>query len=322
MTARARLLLFLVCLALLALFAFFMGKFVLGPPLPEVRVPAVAGKPEAEGLRILIEAGLAPETAAEYRLDALAGTILRTDPGENRLVRAGRHIRVDVAVAAPEISVPDLAGKPIEEAEILLARLGGNYGYDVGLVLRSVKEAAGDSMTPPGVVLSQDPPPGTLLAAGSGIDLVIAAAAEDTRVAVPNLQGKPYAEAEKMLHDLGLAVGMVQSLPVSSPPGTILATNPPPGRRVERASAVDLTIAGDLPAAQAPASRRIPVSYTIPDSTVAGNFQIFVRDASGDREVFFGKAKPGAIVSFEVEIRGDARFRVLRDGKEVDGWEL
>lgn len=286
----------------------------MGPPLPEVRIPRVVGLREEEGLRILREAGLDPEPRAEVEVDVPPGTILRTDPGEDLLVRIGRKIRVDVASLAPDVAVPELIGRQIEEVEAELARLG---------LMCNIREAPADSSgTIPGTILLQDPAPGTSLPARSRIDLVVAAFPEDTRVMVPNLQGSAYDAAESALVAAGLGVGEVRSLSVSAPPGTVYATDPPMGRRVPRGTHVNLTIAGSIPT-PAPVARRISLSYTVPDSGPNGNYQIFLSDGGEEREVWHGKAKPGAVVATEVEVRGSSpSFRVVCGGKVIDAWRL
>jgi beta-lactam-binding protein with PASTA domain len=318
---KIRLLVFLACLFFLSLLGFFAGEFLIVDPLPEVRVPRVAGLSETDGIRILLEAGLEPETRAEYPADLPPGTILRTDPAEGQLVRLGRKVRVDVASSAPSLEVPALIGRKIEEAEVELARLGAGLGVPIGL-LCTIHETEAAPTVAPGTILAQSPNAGTRLPAGSRIEILGAYAPEDTRVAVPNLQGRSYDEAESILVSAGLAVGEVRTLPFAAASGTIYATDPPMGRRVARGTHVDLTIAGTVSNPR-PAERRVSLSYTIPDTAPPGEYQIFLRDASGEREVWHGKAKPKDVISTEIEVRaGSPSFRVVADGKKVDAWEL
>lgn len=100
----------------------------------------------------------------------------------------------------------------------------------------------------PGEILEQNPTAGTLLTSTREIRVVVARARE---AKVPNLVGKPIAEAKAALEGLGVEFTEVQK-DSSKTPGTVLSTKPTAGVKVQPGTPVELTIAA-LPLIEVPA---------------------------------------------------------------------
>jgi eukaryotic-like serine/threonine-protein kinase len=71
--------------------------------------------------------------------------------------------------------------------------------------------------------------------------------ANDTVITIPDLRGQTVNDASKALHDLGLAVSVVQTAS-SNPPGSVVSSDPAPGELLRPGRTVQLSYA--LPAGQ------------------------------------------------------------------------
>ncbi len=130
--------------------------------------------------------------------------------------------------------VPKLTEKTLEEAQET-ARLRG-YTIDVTSWEADPEVAAG-------VVLYQDPAPGSLAASGSAIRLTVSSGMEAPTV--PNLYGMTLAGAMERLHELGLSVGAVEYQISSEPVGTVIKQDPVEGTEVVLGDEVRIFLSGE-----------------------------------------------------------------------------
>jgi eukaryotic-like serine/threonine-protein kinase len=133
------------------------------PSAPEmVRVPAVKGMTERAARQRLTEAGF---EVGVHRLEsseeAMGKVIGQSVPGGKEAER-GSKVLLTVGEGQQVTKVPDLTGLPYSEAE--------NRLEEAGYLLGGVEEATSQTV-PAGVIMKQDPPPGTTLAPGSYVYL-------------------------------------------------------------------------------------------------------------------------------------------------------
>jgi eukaryotic-like serine/threonine-protein kinase len=93
---------------------------------------------------------------------------------------------------------------------------------------------------PAGIVIWQDPAPGTILQPNSVVQLVVSTG--PTLVAVPDVIGLNVPQASKILLAAGVRVGSVDSTGPGRDPGVIIATRPAAGVGRPRGSAVVLVV--------------------------------------------------------------------------------
>ena len=145
-------------------------------------------------------------------------------------------VAVDPNAAA--IPTPNLTGTPIKDAR--------KVASSQGIVL--IEDETRDSPdAQPGEILEQIPAPGTPLT--NREIRVVTAKAREARV--PNLVGKPIAEAKQSLADMGIEVTEVQK-DSSKAAGTVLSQKPLANAKLTPGTAVELTIA-TLPLIEVPA---------------------------------------------------------------------
>ncbi len=136
------------------------------------------------------------------------------------------------------IPAPNLTGTPIKDARKVASSQG------IVLIEDETRDAP-DAQ--PGEILEQIPAPGTMLTTRE--IRVVTAKAREARV--PNLVGKPIAEAKQALADMGVEVTEVQK-DSSKAAGTVLSQKPLANAKLAPGTAVELTIA-TLPLIEVPA---------------------------------------------------------------------
>ena len=142
----------------------------------------------------------------------------------------------------PEITVPDLTGRPFEQAVADLKKQG--FTVEISPTPQTDRES-----WPVGTVIRTSPVAGSRVKTGRLIAVFVSA--DNAMIAVPDLTGLMLLDAENMLGRAGLGspgagglmVGRKTWQTVDSPAGTILSQTPEAGVMVKSGSPVDLVIA-------------------------------------------------------------------------------
>lgn len=139
------------------------------PPPPEppspARIPEVAGVDLDSAVRQLEALGLLVDTSERVASEEVAkGQVISADPAVGTLVDPGTRVKLVVSEGAPEVEVPVLRRRRIEQAKIVIRKSGFKVGT---ITFRDHPEAIGGS------VLKQTPEAGTTAPKGSAIDLVV-----------------------------------------------------------------------------------------------------------------------------------------------------
>src|SRR5215217_1450961 len=133
------------------------------PSAPEmVRVPAVKGMTERAARQRLTEAGFEVGVQRRDSSDEATGEVIGQSVPGGKEAKQGSRVFLTVGEGQQVTKVPDLRGLPYSEAE--------NRLEEAGYLLGGVEEATSQTV-PAGVVMKQDPPPGTTLAPGSYVYL-------------------------------------------------------------------------------------------------------------------------------------------------------
>lgn len=165
---------------------------------PSARVPSLVGRSRDEAERALRAVGLGVGSVREVEsADSPPGTVVRQSRSADALVEPGASVDLSVAVE-PRVSVPRLVGLTLAAARVALGEaelVPGQVGERRTLEARA------------GTVVDQSPSPGTRLAPGSAVQLVVAVA--PPFCVVPRLVGRSEEEARELLREAGLAVGEI-----------------------------------------------------------------------------------------------------------------
>jgi serine/threonine protein kinase len=128
----------------------------------EVKVPGVEDTTEQEAQERLADAGLEPEVRLRKSPQKDAGRVLEQSLPEGKVAEKGSKVLLAVGEAPEVAKIPDLVGLSYPEAEISLE--------ESGFLLGGVQEAYSETM-PAGMIMKQDPPPGTTLDMGTYVYL-------------------------------------------------------------------------------------------------------------------------------------------------------
>jgi len=217
----------------------------------EVQVPALKGMTEADARSQTAGLGLVLDVDNRYySSDVAAGHILTQSPAAGTVVRREWKVRVAESLGPQTIDVPDTLGLDQRMAELQLRRVGLGVGVTARLPWPSAPE---------GTVLAQDPPGKSKGIASPTINLLVAAADDESSdgYLMPDLTGLTATTAAAELNRVGIKPGPIKLaeapfLPVGSgdaapkPPartGTVFAQTPPAGVRVDQNTVVMLTVA-------------------------------------------------------------------------------
>ncbi len=140
-------------------------------------------------------------------------------------------VRAMLVSSARDIPVPDLRGLSVMEAMREAQRRGFTVKVD-----REVPSSA-----PAGVVVEQDPPPGTTVRQGRAIGVSVSRST--LRAPLPDVRGMVYEDAVRKLQEEGFVVGDVLRVEdPRAPVGVVVAQSPASPASVPRGSRVDLLL--------------------------------------------------------------------------------
>jgi serine/threonine-protein kinase len=159
-----------------------------------ISVPDVVGQTYEDGQGTLEDNGLVATEEQVTSDTVAAGLILRTEPAAGTNVQRGTTVEVTVSAGKPKLDIPDVSRQTIEQATTTLT----DAGFKVGSITPS-----GSPDIPKDSVISTDPGPGDNKAvAGDTINLIVS----NGILNVPDITGKPLAEASSIISQLGLSL--------------------------------------------------------------------------------------------------------------------
>jgi serine/threonine-protein kinase len=169
------------------------GKITLTLSLgPErIKVPDVVGQAYADAEAQLLASKLKPVRGRDqYDATTPAGNVIAVKPEVDKEVKPGTEVVLTVSKGRPPVTVPEVRGQNVAQAQASLQRLG--------LVVEVEQVDRPDR--PAGEVLDQDPKPGTGVEKETRIKLTVSKGPALVTVArvidMPCLQGKQTLEAQ------------------------------------------------------------------------------------------------------------------------------
>lgn len=205
----------------------------------KVTVPDLLGQSVSYAESKLQEVGLNPDRQPDAFSDSVPeGGIISQDPPPGTEVQKGSSVKYVVSKGGEppaQVTVPDIRGETVDNAETLLA--------GAGLSLGSVTEDFSSSV-PVGLVISQDPGAGQTVDEGSSVSIVISKGAEPpAQVTVPGVMGDTEAAAAAAINAAGLVPSSV-AVPAPNPGdvGLVLGQNPGGGSLADPGSTVVIEI--------------------------------------------------------------------------------
>jgi serine/threonine-protein kinase len=268
---------------------------------PEVVVPKLEGKSLMDALTIVSPLDLSiQQEGTDYDESLPAGTIIRQQPASGMKVRAGRALRVVVSKGGQVVFVPGVLGKPLIEAQSVLAA--------AGLQMGAITEIFSTD-TAKGSVLAQNPSSGTVVTRGALIDVDVSKGVAPVGAPlVPNFIGRSVASAEDWAKTSGAELAIKEDRKAVGVPGTVVKQDPAGGQPVLEGESIELTVVPQN--AASPTDR---LTYVVPGSGGEVVVRIMARDNRGETQAYEGKHPGGFTLTIPISVKSPTRFRIYVD---------
>nr|WP_311836349.1 Stk1 family PASTA domain-containing Ser/Thr kinase [Cellulomonas fimi] len=200
---------------------------------PDVlKVPDVIGLDEAAAEKAITDANLLFTAAQEANDTVPAGEAFKTDPAVGTEVDAESNVTVTFSTGPASTTIPTgLAGMTEQEAVAALEA--------AGLVVDPNRQQEDVATQEAGRVTRTEPPEGTSVTSGSTVKLFVSSG----NVEMPDVTGKPRAEAQQILNDLKLLLNTESVETTEAAPDTVLSQDKSVGSLVRQGTTVNLEIA-------------------------------------------------------------------------------
>lgn len=175
-----------------------------------------------------------PYTIEHENDDTIAADIVISQSfAKGDMIPADTKVKIIVSAGKEEVSVPNVVGYEVTQAETMLAdaELGVTHAYEYS------PDVEKDH------VISQDPVATQMVAKGTKIKIVISNGPEVKETEVPDLRGKTQQEASAALTNAKLNMGNVsEEYNATVPAGQVIGQSTSFGTKVTEGSTVDITI--------------------------------------------------------------------------------
>jgi eukaryotic-like serine/threonine-protein kinase len=224
-------------LALVALLAVLAGLgYLLAKQLQSggggkvITLRDFVGMPFDNAKLLLEDDGLKADENLEINDSVPEGQVFAQDPPKGTRVHSGDTVRLTVSQGKGKVSIPDVAGQSLDDAQSQL--------QDVGVEVR-VSQEASDSVAQ-GKVIRTDPPAHTEVEKGSTVKVFVSTGV--ALVQIPDVTGQSAVDASNKLGAAGLVAKQVSEPSDTVEAGTVIRTNPPANTSVGKGSEVQLVV--------------------------------------------------------------------------------
>ncbi len=202
------------------------------PTVTPVQAPDVVGLPFQAALQQAKDKEVELiQTGEAYSTKYAAGFVVSQEPEAGKPMEKGGRVAVVVSLGRESGPVPRVVELTLEEASRKLRTAG---------FLWRVTEEFSDTV-PVGIVIAQNPTPDVREEKGSEVNLRISKGKE--KVAVPDVVGRPEAEAQEIIVRAGLSTNWANYQDFTYvPPGHVLSQEPKPGTMVDKGSTVYIAV--------------------------------------------------------------------------------
>ncbi|MFJ6906150.1 Stk1 family PASTA domain-containing Ser/Thr kinase [Streptomyces griseoluteus] len=196
------------------------------------KVPPVLSRTQEQAEQRLEAAGLEVGGVKRAYSDTVdRGAVISTDPSAGSRVRGHASVGLTVSLGPRTVSVPRVAGQPLERARERLRAAG----LEPGMVTREFSDGVER-----GSVIRTTPEAGVERHAGSAIALVVSKGAP---VDIPDVSGEDAESARQELTDAGLKVKIAAERVNSDyDKGQVVSQSPEPGAQGAEGDTVTLTL--------------------------------------------------------------------------------
>lgn len=236
------------------------------------QTPALLNLDRAAATTTAEEAGLGVDVVGnDFSETVERGLVLRSEPSPGERILEGGTVEVVLSRGPERYEVPALRGRPLDEAQQLLAETNLTFGRAAERYHEQIPE---------GDVIRSSPAAGTSLRRDAPVDLVVSRGKRP--IDVPDVTGDPLAEARTTLTELGFEVSVRRAFSDDVEEGRIISQEPADGT-LFRGDTVELEVSRGSRTVEVPDVRRMGVEEATRVLTEAG-FEVRTRES----EVYIG----------------------------------
>lgn len=214
--------------------AVLIGKYIFSENATadgKVAVPNLVGETLPAAKKKATNVDLSVTVSAREECEDQPKNKICSQTPENGEIEKEGTIEVVVSTGAPKIAIPDVTGLSFGTAEKKLKAKG----------FTTIEKSSEESEQQPGTVIDQDPARDTEVKKDATITLTVAE--EKQLVDVPDVTGKPVAEAKQQLEANQLKVTTQETESADVPEGHVVDQTPKGNTQAEPNSSVTLTVA-------------------------------------------------------------------------------
>ena len=223
---------------LLFFILFFLSAVIFSQVLLKselVSVPDLVGKPMAQARAELQKKDLTlVQRGSESNDHIEKGLIARQDPASGSRIRVTRIVQVYLSSGSGTVTVPDLAGKTLDESLTLLQAAGLTKGKMTQVHTPRL---------PAGKILDQRPAAGTVVERGFPVGLLLSQGGLDDRYVMPDLIGLRADSIIGRLNASGFKVADIRYVYYpGAAAGLIIKQDPPNGFRIQKRNRISFEV--------------------------------------------------------------------------------
>ena len=245
-------------------------NLVVSSGVAQVAVPGLGGLTQANAVSAITNAGLTVGTiTTQLSATVPAGIVISQSPAGGTFVVPGSA--VNFVVSLGQSTVPSLGG--LTQAAATSAITAANL--TVGTITTQ-----SSATVPAGIVISQNPTGGTLVAPGTSVSFVVSTG--PVTVTVPNVVNLTQGAASTAITGAGLTVGPITlTNSPTVPAGSVISQSPAAGTSVAPGSAVSLTVSvGPTTGGPVPTSVQLQIGTLVVAAAGSTPITTVVLDAS------------------------------------------
>ncbi|MFN8035281.1 MAG: PASTA domain-containing protein [Acidimicrobiia bacterium] len=188
-------------------------------------VPGLVGRNRTDAAALVAQRGLVVKLVT-LQADDPKGVVIGQSPAPGTWLSDGGAVRLAISSGPAPVAVPAVSGQPAADAQRALEQVG--FAVTV--------ERKNDENVPKDRAVATDPAAATPISRDAGVKLIVSDG--PAPVAVPDVTGKPFADASKALVDARFSVQRVDEFSDSVEVGKVVRTEPGAKQLGPRGSAV------------------------------------------------------------------------------------
>lgn len=293
-----------ICIAVSGLLLTYQSWAFFSGDKNEALVPDVINMSYRDAARAIEEAGLVLRIRTEaYSDDTEKDLIMDQLPTPGCQVKIGREVLVDVSLGSRTLVTPNVVGFERSQAVAALDTLGVNNRVT----------PRNSDVAHAGTVINQSPPPGSPIAIGEIVELIVSTGSLSHSIPMPNLEDLLYDEALLIIESEHLALRRISRMYEPGTTDVIVSSQYPlAGSQVSQDSEVLLTLKCPV-SMESLGHRNFRLSVTVPKSAGTVEVRIVVQDRYETKQAYSNQHTGPTTVEQLIESWGRTTVKVFFD---------